>query len=146
MGKLGSLFGVRTSCARSSSYLLPRESGQMNADWGQRGTLEVIFITRVQGTKSGPTNTTENACSPSQLLQQRRLLRRERCRNSGTPFSGPVEVLQRHECSVDACKLRRHRVVERERYLNSRIIHSVACSHVRKEMLYARIRFESVIF
>ena len=83
---------------------------------------------------------------PSQLLQQRRLLQSERRRNGGTPFSRSVEVLQRHERSVDACKLRRHRVVEWERNLNTRIIHSVTCSHVRKEMLYACIKVKNCRF
>ena len=82
----------------------------------------------------------------SQLLQQRRLLQSERRRNGGTPFSRSVEVLQRHERSVDAYNLRRHRVVEWERNLNTRIMHSVTCKHVRNEMLYARIKVERCHF
>jgi hypothetical protein len=97
--------------------------GQAEADWGYYGY------------RSSPTTTTS-----SLLLLQPRLLQRQRRRNRGAPFSTPVKVLQRHECSVDACKLRRHRIVDWERYLNSRIIHSMARSHVRKEMLYARIK------
>ena len=144
---------IRFPCILGAVFIIlaVRESGQMDADWSQRGTLAAKFYygygsrTNLKGVLVLPQphhgkRMSTRLSLPSQLLKQRCLLQRERRRNSRTPFSRPVEVLQRDERGVDACKLRRNRVVEWERYLNGRIINSMACSHVRKEMLYVRIK------
>jgi hypothetical protein len=72
----------------------------------------------------------------SQLLQQGCLLRRERCRDSGTALSGPIEVLQRDERGIDARELRLEGVVDRVSYFHGRVVHRVARLDVLDEMLY----------
>ena len=52
-------------------------------------------------------------------------------------MSGPIEVLQRDECGVDARELRLEGVVQRISYFHTRVVHRVARNNILDEMLTA---------